>query len=164
MYQDFFAQPRGVKPKSKGKGKDSVKKDKKGKGKAKGVSFNDEDEEMGSDVEEEEEEEGGRDIMGRFKGDLFDSDDEGDGEEKSKSHRPIEPPNSLPQLHPDSQPCRHTRSSSSRWLSKLPSLSSRPWARKTGRCSERRPRERDPKTRCWRKTWTLNRWARSSRS
>lgn len=84
MYKDFFAAPRSSKPaaKGKGKGKDGSKADKKGKGKAKAVIFDEDDEEMDVDSVGDDEEDG-RDVMGRFKGDLFDSDDEEDAEEKS---------------------------------------------------------------------------------
>lgn len=67
------------KGKGKGKGKDRArepKPDKKGKGKGKGVKF---DEQVDEDEVDDEEEEGGRDVMGRVAGDLFDSDDEDEG-------------------------------------------------------------------------------------
>lgn len=68
MYGDFFDPPKGVAAPSKGKDK--------GKGKkGKGVKFA---------KEAEPETDASRDVMGRVKGDLFDSDDE-EVEEKSKS-------------------------------------------------------------------------------
>jgi len=95
MYNDFFDTPRelrrggkppgrkddGGKGRGKGKGKEQDKKGK-GKGKSKGVSF-EEDETMDVDAEEEDDDDvagDGREVIGRFKGDLFDSDDEDDGE------------------------------------------------------------------------------------
>jgi hypothetical protein len=99
MYGDFFAPPRQTpeeraksmrdleksgkgasqKDKKGKKGKED-KKGKKGKGKAKADS-----EEDDVDMEDDEEEDGGRDVMSRVKGDLFDSDDE--QEEQGTSHR-----------------------------------------------------------------------------
>ncbi|TYJ54152.1 hypothetical protein B9479_005163 [Cryptococcus floricola] len=80
-YADFFEPPKGgaKKPSSSGS------KEKKGKGKRSKKPKYDEDEDM--DEEEEEEEEVDDDeeafgIMGRVKGDLFDSDDEGEAEEQ----------------------------------------------------------------------------------
>ena len=98
MYNDFFDTPRELRRAGKppgrkddgGKGKGKVKgkeQDKKGKGKGKGVSFG-EDEEMDVDAEEDDEGDAageGREVIGRFKGDLFDSDDEDDGEGGQKS-------------------------------------------------------------------------------
>ena len=90
MYSDFFAPPRGV---DRGKARtNGIKQDKKkqvnGKGKQR-VRFGDdlaenedEDEESG----EEDDEEAGRDVMGRFQGDLFDDDD--DDEDDTKSEHP----------------------------------------------------------------------------
>lgn len=81
-YADFFEPPRGAKQ-TKGK---SNGKEKKGKGKSKSkVRFDDdevmdEDEEMAHEEVEDDDE--ARGIMGRVKGDLFDSDDEEDREDQ----------------------------------------------------------------------------------
>ncbi|OWZ50099.1 U3 small nucleolar RNA-associated protein MPP10 [Cryptococcus neoformans var. grubii Br795] len=81
-YADFFEPPRGAKL-TKGK---SNGKEKKGKGKSRSkVRFDDdevmdEDEEMAGEEEEDEDE--ARGIMGRVKGDLFDSEDEEDQEDQ----------------------------------------------------------------------------------
>ena len=104
MYGDFFAPPRQTpeerakamrdmeksgksKPKKGKKEEKKGKKDKKGKGKGK-ASVEDEDDldmdGMDEEDEEEEGEEGGRDVMSRVKGDLFDDDDE--QEEQGASH------------------------------------------------------------------------------
>ncbi|WVQ76541.1 hypothetical protein IAR50_006211 [Cryptococcus sp. DSM 104548] len=77
-YADFFEPPKG------GAKKASSTKDKKGKGKRSKKPKYDEDEDM---EEEEEADEVGDDedafgVMGRVKGDLFDSDDEGEQEEQ----------------------------------------------------------------------------------
>lgn len=72
MYGDFFDAPRTVE-KPVGKSKKAkvmdTKKGKKGKGKGKGVSFDEEE-------EEEVAEDDAREVMGRFKEDLFADDDE----------------------------------------------------------------------------------------
>ncbi|KIR54083.1 U3 small nucleolar RNA-associated protein MPP10 [Cryptococcus gattii Ru294] len=81
-YADFFEAPRGAKQ-TKGK---SNGKEKKSKGKSKSkIRFDDDavmDEDENMAGEEEEDEDEARGIMGRVKGDLFDSDDEEDQEDK----------------------------------------------------------------------------------
>ncbi|OCF32032.1 U3 small nucleolar RNA-associated protein MPP10 [Kwoniella heveanensis BCC8398] len=87
-YADFFEPPRGAaksKSSAKGEGKGNrTSKDKKGKGK--GVTFDDddlmdEDEEVDFDDEDQP-----RGVFGRVKGDLFESDDEAEQEEKNLSN------------------------------------------------------------------------------
>ncbi|WWC89717.1 uncharacterized protein L201_004642 [Kwoniella dendrophila CBS 6074] len=92
LYSDFFEKPRGLpKPsssssKGKGKGKGKDPKGKKSSSKGKGVRF-DEDDMMEDEEEAEEDDENeAYDTIGRMKGDLFDSDDEEDQEEKNLSN------------------------------------------------------------------------------
>ena len=90
MYGDFFAPPRQS-PEERAKamralektGKSKSKKDKKEaksekdkKGKGKGKPVVDDEDELDMDNDEEDDEEGGRDVMSRFKDDLFDDEEE----------------------------------------------------------------------------------------
>ena len=90
MYSDFFAPPRGVKrPKATmANGRQNAKTTVNRKGKQK-VRFGDDVEEEESEEERmEEDEDAGRDVMGRFKGDLFDDDDDDDEEEGDAKSEP----------------------------------------------------------------------------
>ncbi|ORX33861.1 Mpp10 protein-domain-containing protein [Kockovaella imperatae] len=74
MYSDFFAPPRGA---ARAKGQPSAKdKDRKVGKKGKGKQIVRFDEVEASENEDAEDEEEGREVMGRFKGDLFDDEDE----------------------------------------------------------------------------------------
>lgn len=88
MYGDFFDAPRTIqKPPSTAKangGKDKAKG--KGKGKGKQARFTEEEDE---EVEDEEEE--AREVMGRFKEDLFADDDE-DAQDQPVQGKPTDHP------------------------------------------------------------------------
>jgi U3 small nucleolar RNA-associated protein MPP10 len=157
MYSDFFAPPPRPAPtpemgkgKSKGKAKDDGKKKSKRK-----VAFAEEDED---EAEPEEAEDPSRGIMDRVKADLFDdSEDEGDVKEGESLQL------SALSHGADIQSSPRTSGDSASWRSRLRSSRPRPSGPRTGRCSVRRRRVRAPRTRCWRRTWTLSMSPRSSR-
>ena len=153
MYSDFFAAPRGA---MRGKGKapaspkvNGVKAKDKGKGKEKQrVRFGeDEVEDERPDGQGEADDEGDRDVIGRFKGDLFDDDEEEEEAEKSEYDMSAQDVVLI-----TLQTCRHTRSSNWRWLSRLPSWSKRLSDQKIGPCLGKRRLALDQKTRYWRRT------------
>ncbi|WWC69143.1 uncharacterized protein I206_103079 [Kwoniella pini CBS 10737] len=86
MYSDFFEKPRGLpQPAPKGKGKFKEPKAR-GKGKGKSVKFDEDDMMEQLEDAEDDDENAAYDTMGRLKGDLFDSDEEEDAEEKNLSN------------------------------------------------------------------------------
>ena len=206
MYGDFFAPPRqtpeerakamrelersgkGAKAGKKGgKEKGAKKESKKSKkGKRNAAVSDDEDEDVEDGEEDEEEAEGGRDVMSRVKGDLFDSDDEqeeqGTSAIRSTSPAPLRSPNpsalvcttfrpdplSLPLVNAkkasaDKQSCRRTRNGSSRSKSRSRSSRARRSAPRTGSSWARPLPAPGRKTRCSSKTSTLSTRARSCR-
>lgn len=144
MYSDFFEPPKRAEAPAKGNVKKTTKK-------GKSARFA---EEMEEEEDEDELVDETRETMGRVKSDLFeDSEDEEESEQSESAKGLVEPADPQP-----SPPTSEGNESSRR---RLPSLSRRPSAPRTGRCWVRRAAGHDQKTRCSRSTSTLSRWQRS---
>lgn len=137
MYGDFFDAPRTVqKPTTNGKAK--VMRDGKGKsksnGKGKGKRARFEVEEDDELAEEDDGVDDARDVMGRFKEDLFADDDDEDGDQQPEQGECLSCfiDGSQNIMLTSLQRFRRTRSGNARWRSRSLSSSRKPSGPKTG--------------------------------